>query len=305
MPVANIDGTSIAYEVTGEGPPLVLLHCWTGAKEFYFNQVMKFSQDYKCVTLDFPGHGASGEIPNKEYSVECFAEMTIELLDRLGIKKAVFAGHSLGGMVALYLGLHYPDMVEGLVLLDTTSHLSGFIFQRAGALAAVILGSVGAAIWNTGFRGTKAVVAGAAATHPLAGPVPRVFTAKVCSQGSNTALTRTLNKARNFNVTARLGEISAPAIIIVGNADLLADVRHARMLAKGLPNSMMLMVRGAGHMALFEKPQIVNDAIADFLARVCPPKPKAAKKPAKKKAAKKKTAARKKAPAKKKAAAKK
>jgi 3-oxoadipate enol-lactonase len=296
MPVADINGTSIAYEVTGEGPPLVLLHCWTGAKEFYFNQIMKFSSDYKCVSLDFPGHGASGEIPDKDYSVECFAEMTVELLGRLGVKKAVFAGHSLGGMVALYLGLHYPDMVEGLILLDTTSHLSGFIFQRMGALAAVVFGSIGAAVWNTGFHGTKAVVAGTAATHPLAGPVPRLFTAKVCSQGSNTALTRTLNKARNFNVTARLGEISAPAIIIVGNADLLADVRHAKRLADGLPNSMMLTVKGAGHMALFEKPKIVNDAIADFLARVYPPKPKAAKKKAaKKKAAGKKTPAKKKA----------
>ncbi|MHB8894514.1 MAG: alpha/beta fold hydrolase [Candidatus Geothermincolia bacterium] len=290
MPVANIEGTSIAYDVTGEGPPLVFLHCWTGAKEFYFNQVMKFSQDYKCICLDFPGHGASGEVESKDYSVECFGEITVQLLEELGIKKAVFAGHSLGGMVALYLGLHYPDMVEGLILLDTTSHLSGFIFQRAGALAAVLFGSIGAAIWNNGFKATKAVVAGTAATHPLAKPLPRIFSAKVCSQGSNSSMTRTLNRARNFNVTSRLGEISAPALIVVGNADLLADVRHANKLAEGLPNSMLLVVRGAGHMAIFEKPEIVNHAMKDFLDMAYPPKPKAAKK---KKTAKKKTPARK------------
>jgi len=287
MPVTKIDGTSIAYEVTGEGPPLVFLHCWTGSKEFYVNQVMKFSGDYKCISLDFPGHGASGEVDGKEYSVECFGEITVQLLKKLGIKKAVFAGHSLGGMVALYLGLHYPDMVEGLILLDTTSHLSGFIFQRVGALAAVLLGSVGAVVWNTGFKGTKAVVAGTAATHPLARPAPRIFSAKVCSQGSNKAMTKTLNRARNFNVTSRLGEINVPALIVVGNADLLADMRHANRLAKGLPNSMLLVVRGAGHMAIFEKPEIVNHAMEDFLARVYPPKPKVAKKPAKKKARKK------------------
>lgn len=285
MPVAKIEGTSIAYEVAGDGPPLVFLHCWTGSKEFYFNQVMEFSKSYKCISLDFPGHGASGEVDNKDYSVECFGEITVQLLEELGIKKAVFAGHSLGGMVALYLGLHYPDMVEGLILLDTTSHLSGFIFQRMGALAAVLLGSVGAAVWNTGFKGTKAVVAGTAATHPLAGAFPRIFSAKVCSQGSNSSMTRTLNRARNFNVTSRLGEISAPALIVVGNADLLADVRHANRLAKGLPNSVMLTVRGAGHMAIFEKPEIVNHAIKDFLDRTYPPKPKA---PLKKKAAAKK-----------------
>jgi pimeloyl-ACP methyl ester carboxylesterase len=100
-------------------------------------------------------------------------------------------------------------------------------------------------------------------------------------------MTKTLNRARNFNVTSRLGEINVPALIVVGNADLLADMRHANRLAEGLPNSMLLVVRGAGHMAIFEKPEIVNHAMEDFLARVYPPKPKVAKKPAKKKARKK------------------
>lgn len=293
MAVAKIDGTSIAYEVKGQGPPLVFLHCWTGNKRFYFNQVEKFSSDYRCVCVDFPGHGESGELEGTDYSVERFAEMTRVLLGRLGIERAVFVGHSLGGMVCLYLGLHYPDEVAGLVLLDTTSHLSGFFFQRLGALAAVALGTVGAALWNTGFKLTKAMVAGTAATHPLAGPDPRLLSARECSKGSNRAMTLTLNQARNFNVTPRLGEISAPALIVVGNADLLADVRHANRMAKGLPNSILLVVRGAGHMTLFEKPEIVNEAMADFLARSWPPakkkaaKKKAAKKPAKKKSAKK------------------
>ena len=115
-----------------------------------------------------------------------------------------------------------------------------------------------------------------------------MLSARECSRVSNKAMTLTLNKARNFNVTPRLGEISEPALIIVGNADLLADVRHANRMAKGLPNSILLVVRGAGHMTLFEKPEIVNEAMADFLARSWPPaKKKAAKKPAKKKAAKK------------------
>lgn len=111
MPVAKIDGTSIAYDVTGVGPPLVMLHCWTGSKNFYFNQVAKFAQNYKCISLDFPGHGESGESVSNDYSVECLGEMTVELLKQLGVKKAVFAGHSLGGMVALYLGLHYVAAV--------------------------------------------------------------------------------------------------------------------------------------------------------------------------------------------------
>jgi pimeloyl-ACP methyl ester carboxylesterase len=294
MPVMDIDGTSIAYDVRGEGRPLVFLHCWTGNRVFYHNQVEAFSKEYRCVCLDFPGHGESGESHGKDYSVEHFGDITMKLLARLGIKKAVFAGHSLGGMVCLYLALHRPDAVEGLILLDTTSHLSGFVFQRLGALAAVLMGTVGAAVWDSGFRGTKAVVAGTAATHPLAGLKTRLLTANECSKVSNYSMVKTLNKARHFNVTRRLGEISVPALIVVGNADLLADLRHANRLARGLPNSMLLVVRGAGHMALFEKPEIVNRAIEDFLARTYPPAKVAARRPAAaKKAGGKKTAAKK------------
>jgi pimeloyl-ACP methyl ester carboxylesterase len=298
MPVAEIDGVSIAYETRGEGPPLVFLHCWTGNRAFYFEQVARFSRDYRCICLDFPGHGESGECD--DYSVESFGEMTVELMHRLGVERAVFAGHSLGGMVALYLALEHPEMVAGLMLLDTTSYLSQTIFQRIFALAAVMLGTIAYEISRTGFRHAKGLVAGVAATHPLATPQSRIITARECSKVSNYSMARTLNNARRYNVTGRLGEIRVPSMIVVGTGDLLADVRHAKVLARGLENSTITVVHGAGHMALFEKPDVVNEAIEVFLNRTYPPKP-AARKPAKKAAAGKPA----KKPAGKKAAAKK
>lgn len=262
MGVVEIDGCSIAYEVRGEGKPLVFLHCWTGNRAFFFEQVARFSRDYMCVCLDFPGHGESGEA--SEYSVESFARITLELLDMLDIKSAVFAGHSLGGMVCLYLALEHPERVEGLILLDTTSYLSGYNVQRIIALGAVALG-------NLGFKPAKAAVAGLTATHPLATPRVRMITARECCKTRNRPLVKTLNSVRKFNVTDRLGEVEEPALIVVGTGDVLADVRHARTMARGLPNSTLKVVRGAGHMALFEKPKVVNKAIADFLDRAYPP----------------------------------
>lgn len=263
MPETEVNGVKIAYEEIGEGRPLVFLHCWTGNKAFFFEQVERFSSDYRCICLDFPGHGDSAE--TGEYSVESFGEITIGLLKKLDVRKAVFAGHSLGGMVCLYLALEHPDAVEGIILLDTTSHLSGFFFQRMTAFGAVAVGYFG-------FKPAKAVVAGVAATHPLAGPRVRIITGRECSKVSNRAMVRTLNRARNFDVTDRLGEIKAPALIVVGTADVLADIRHAKLMAKGIPNSIMAVVRGAGHMALFERPDVVNKAMEDFLYRVYPPR---------------------------------
>lgn len=263
MATTEINGTSIAYEVKGDGPPLVFLHCWTGNKAFFFEQVKEFSSEYRCICLDFPGHGDSGEC--EEYSVEGFGEIAVGLLEKLGVEEAVFAGHSLGGMVCFYLALEHPEMVRGLILLDTTSYLSGFLEQRLVAAVAVPLG-------RFGFKLGKGVVAGVAATHPLAGPRARIITGRECSKVSNRAVSMTLNSARKYNVTPRLGEIGCPALIVVGTGDVLADMRHALRMARRLPDSTLKVVRGAGHMALFEKPKVVNRAIRSFLNRVYPPR---------------------------------
>lgn len=262
MPIAEIDGLKISYETRGEGPPLVFLHCWTGNKSFFFKQVERFSRDYRCICMDFPGHGESGACD--EYSVERFGELTVGLLKQLGIRKAVFAGHSMGGMVSMYLALEHPDMVEGLILIDTTPHLAGWFPQNIASAVAVALG-------HLGFKTGRGFVAGIAATHPLASPRSRCITARECSKVPNRVVVKTLDRARKYDVTKLLGAITQPSLIVVGTADLLADLRHARKMAKEIPDSTMKIVRGAGHMALFEKPEVVNRAMEDFLNRVYPP----------------------------------
>lgn len=262
MSETRVNGVRIAYEVTGEGRPLVFLHCWTGNRTFYFEQVERFSRDYACVSLDFPGHGESGRTDS--YTVESFGELTAGLMGKLGIEDAVLVGHSLGGMVALYLALEHSSAVDGLVLLDTTAHLCSSFVQRVESAAASALGRFSS-------RPARGLVAGIAATHPLAGPRARFITARECRKVSGYVMVRTMDSLRRFDVSDRLGEILQPALIIVGSADMLADVRHAKRMARGLPNSTMKVVRGAGHMALFEKPEVVNDAVGVFLERVYPP----------------------------------
>ncbi|MBU4489837.1 MAG: alpha/beta hydrolase [Actinobacteria bacterium] len=263
MPLTEVKEVNICYEDKGEGPPLVFLHCWTGNKAFFFEQVKRFSSDYRCIAIDFPGHGGSDECD--EYSVESFAEITVGLMKKLKVKKAVFAGHSMGGMVGMQLALDFPELVKGIILLDTTSYLSGHIFQRAFASVAVLVSPLGT-------RPVKAVVAGIAATYPLAGMKARVITGRECCKVPNRVTGKSLNSFRKFNVTDRLGEIDTPALIVVGTADMLADVRHAKTMARGLPNSTMKVVHGAGHMALFEKPEVVNEAMEGYLNRVYPSK---------------------------------
>lgn len=261
MPFQEIEGTKIYYEVKGDGRPIVFLHCWTGNRRFFYKQVERFSKDYCCITPDFPGHGDSDECD--EYSIEKFSRLTLGLLEKLGIERAVFAGHSLGGMVCLSIAIERPQIVEGLILLDTTPHLSGWFPQNVVAEVAVKLG-------RFGFRAGKALVASAAATHPFASLESRILTARECSKVRNKPLVKTLDTVRKFDATSHLSEIRQPALIVVGTIDMLADIRHARKMAKDMPDATLKIVRGAGHMALFEKPEVVNKAIAEFLERFYP-----------------------------------
>ena len=196
MSEARVNGVRLAYDVTGEGRPLVFLHCWTGNRTFYFEQVARFSQEYACISLDFPGHGESGR--TDDYSVESFGGLTAGLMEKLEIESAVLVGHSLGGMVGLYLALENPALVDGLVLLDTTAHLCSSCVQRVESAAAATLGRFGS-------RAAKGLVAGIAATHPLAGPRARFITARECRKVSNHVMVRTMESLRRFDVSERLG----------------------------------------------------------------------------------------------------
>ncbi len=263
------DGLDIAYDVAGQGPPLVFLHCWAGNRSFYVNQIAKFHDRYTCVSFDFPGHGETPAFGDP--SVANFGEVAVKVLEKLGISDAAFVGHSLGGMVAQYLALEHPGMVDALVLVDTTSYLSGWFTQRWAARVAVVLGEVSYRLWRNGWRVTKGAIAGTAACHPLSRMQPRVFTAIECSKVDNYTMAKLLNDARQFNVTDRLSEIASPALIICGDADMLADVGHSMRMHKRIPDNTMKLIIGAGHMTIFEKPHEVNAVMDSFLAEYYPP----------------------------------
>ena len=195
----------------------MFLHCWTGNRTFYFEQVARFSQEVLVRTaLTSPaGDPADSTITRSRAS----GELTAASMEKLRIESAVLVGHSLGGMVGLYLALEHPALVEGLVLLDTTAHLC----SSSSSAWRVRWSALG----RFASRPARGLVAGIAATHPLAGPRARFITARECRKVSNHVMVRTLESLRRFDVSERLGEIMQPALIIVGAADMLAG-RQAR-----------------------------------------------------------------------------
>ena len=115
----NFQGAEIHFSIVGEGEATVLLHGFLESSEIWEEFLPEFSRYGKIVTIDLPGHGKSGCI-GEVHSMELMAEAVFEILKTIGVKKANFIGHSMGGYVGLAFLEKHPEMVQDFMLLNST-----------------------------------------------------------------------------------------------------------------------------------------------------------------------------------------
>jgi pimeloyl-ACP methyl ester carboxylesterase len=114
----------LAIEDVGEGPPVVLLHGLTATRRYVVMGSKSLQKaGFRMVSYDARGHGESAPAPDPDaYGYECLAADLIDVLDSLGIERAVLAGASMGAHTAIRLALEEPDLVGGLVLVTPAFH---------------------------------------------------------------------------------------------------------------------------------------------------------------------------------------
>ena len=112
--------TKISYSDTGKGTAIVLLHGFLENKTMWLDFIPQLSLKNRIITIDLLGHGET-ECLGYVHSMEDNADVVHEVLSNLRIRKAIFAGHSMGGYVALAFAELFPESIKGLVLLNSTS----------------------------------------------------------------------------------------------------------------------------------------------------------------------------------------
>lgn len=116
---ASVDGLAIRSTVQGKGKTIIFVHGWTCDDSSWDGQIPAFTQDYRVVTLDLPGHGRSDSPATAEdYSMDQFAAAVEAVRAELGADKIMLVGHSMGAGVIRTYALNYPDHVAGLVAVD-------------------------------------------------------------------------------------------------------------------------------------------------------------------------------------------
>ncbi|MEO8515893.1 MAG: alpha/beta hydrolase [Flavobacterium sp.] len=113
--------TQIAYSETGKGTAMVLLHGFLENSTMWDSYLEAFAKKYRVITIDLLGHGQT-ECLGYIHTMEDMADAVHAVLSELNIRKALFVGHSMGGYVALTFAELYPDVVKGIVLLNSTSY---------------------------------------------------------------------------------------------------------------------------------------------------------------------------------------
>ena len=120
MKTTTFKNTKISYSDYGKGTAVVLLHGYLENKEMWRAFIPELSKKYRIITIDLLGHGTT-ECLGYVHTMEDQADMVHAVLHDLKIRKAVFVGHSMGGYVALAFAELYPEVMKGLVLLNSTS----------------------------------------------------------------------------------------------------------------------------------------------------------------------------------------
>src|SRR3989338_3334101 len=117
---AEFKKSKVHYTDTGKGRVLVLIHGFLGSHEVWSEFVKKLSKKFRVITIDLPGHGKTPSI-GYYHSTELLAQCVKEVLDQVGVRRYVIAGHSMGGYAALAFAELFPENVSGLCLFHSSS----------------------------------------------------------------------------------------------------------------------------------------------------------------------------------------
>ncbi len=261
--IRTSDGVKIHFTEWGnhEGPTVVFIHGLGADNLGWFRQRHAFGHDYHCVAVDNRGSGGSDKPPGP-YDLERLAQDVVEVLDHLGLDAVHIVGASMGGALAQIIGVEHPERVLSLTLACTACEI-GWRHELFGEWENVIRTqgmrafSVKNFEWLFGPRSVRRLWPVAALLGPLILRAPEdAFVAQV-------EAIRTFQE----HSPTELGQISAPTLVITGSQDILTPVADAEEIASRIPNSELVVVRGAAHGFMVEGAKHFNRVVLEFLDR--------------------------------------
>jgi 3-oxoadipate enol-lactonase len=258
---ANGIALNCRFDGPANAPVVTLSHSLATNLSMWDPQIPALTARYRVLRYDTRGHGGT-DAPEGPYSLEQLTEDTRALLQTLGIPRTHFIGLSMGGMIGQILGLQYPEILQSLVLSNTTSRVPAeakpaweerIRVARTQAMEPHVEPTIGR--WFTpSFREKHPDVVNPVRAM-IRGTSPRGYIG--CCQ----AIMR-------LDLTDRLHAISTPTLIIAGEDDPATPVAASRTIHERIKGSELVILKSALHLSNVEQSEAFNRAVTAFLARI-------------------------------------
>ncbi len=261
--------TKVRYYQAGTGPPVILLHGLGEAAVIWYANVEALAGAHTVYVPDLPGHGASDK-PPWEYSLENSVYFLEAFMDALNLERASLVGNSMGGLVALAFALEHPGRLHRLVLEDA----AGLGREIAGFLRFMSMPIVGEILISNRPNATQWVLRQvfhnrAQVTERLVSLIHRERS-RPGNSGAMLKMLRVgvsaLGVRPEINLTSRLKELKAPAMVFWGRKDRIFPLSHGKRAAALIPGGRLRVFEQCGHWPHLEMSQAYNRALLEFLA---------------------------------------
>ena len=255
------NGITISYHDSGSGQPILFLHSFGHNKNLWFPQLTYFlEKGFRVLAPDMPGHGDSS-YDRARHGVDEMARGYAELLDSLGIRKAILVGISMGGYIALRMWARRPDLIAAMVLSNT----------KAEKDSEEIVARRRAQIENIHRKGLEDFVMNGAPKRLS----PRTLERRPWVLDTITLLNYTVPAevnaatleamARKEDDTKVLPTIDVPVLVTSGSDDVFIPRDSPGNLHKAIKGSRFHEIAGTGHVSSLEAPTEYNRVVGEFL----------------------------------------
>ncbi len=259
MGKAFVNGVNIYYESIGAGFPLIGLTGKDSNMDWWHPAIKSaLSERYRFIMLDHRGTGRS-DTPTETYSIADMAKDVVGLMDVLDIQKAHILGQSMGGMIAQELAIEFPSRVAKLVLCSTTCgvkrvppsfRMIKWLMRKNAVFSPQ--DTLNMLYSKAYIQENPALVASLVERMEIAPSNPR-------------SMEIHKHASKSFDSHHRLGQISAPTLIIHGEDDWVFSSRHAKILNHRIQGSKLILLAHAGHGIFSQEHHKVLEEIHHFI----------------------------------------
>jgi len=280
-PVVSFDGTLLTVRSAGDpsNPVVVFSHGFSLDMTTWHYQWKELSERYRCVLFDHRGHGESGAAEGSDYSLQAMGEDLVAVLDAaVGEGPAILVGHSMGGMAILAMAERHPEefrsRIAGVVFADTAAAevARGALAGVTARIHALVSAPKRAERIHRFLRAGQSDLAYAVARltqfGPKAPPSMVDHVARISGRAPLEVWGDGLAGILRMDFRHAVEHVRVPSLVVVGDVDRVTPPASALALKDALPDADLVVLKGAGHLAMMERHEQFNRVVGRFLDRV-------------------------------------